>query len=83
MKIAHVAHGAEGGLKKDGKMSQQETNVFILFFFLLGEQAKAYREDEEEEDLIKRKNVWYKWHKWNWSTIMMGEVPKCQFKSIQ
>ena len=48
-KIAHVAHGAEGGLKKDGKMSYQETNVFILFFFLLEEQAKAYRGDKEED----------------------------------
>ena len=29
------------------KMSQQETKVFILFFFLFEEQAKAYREEDK------------------------------------
>ena len=42
-----MAHGAEGGLKKRWK----DVAVFILFFFLLEEQAKAYREEEKEAGL--------------------------------
>ena len=48
-----MAHGAEGDLKKRCRSLAASNYRFYSFFtcFLLEEQAKAYREDEEEEEL--------------------------------